>query len=859
MALPFFRLLKSLRDWSAEGSLSALGQLFDSGALQSVVTQESAESLTLLSEAARKLSALYASDDESRLAAVMQLFDSPGLVKYLAPYLPDWVGAMGKLIALFNHFPSEDSAIMQAEWLFRMKDELRQEPGLKPLVTSIEQALGWSDESAALLNNLLHIAEGNRGAVVNLLWSFMPATESIAAMLGYIIPGLKPVLDTGIQVWRSESETLKEPLAMSTSDMLSLSLRVMRRVATAYDADIMQTANHYMMLFDIGLKVMSGQKWHEVLKTASSYVQTNTDKALFTGAVLLPFCGWKISCALSESGDPAKVTLARENLRQVMVALTEYLPAASVSSLNKVISLLPWLPTLRAIQREKGTLPETGSYTEWLKGMLNLLATSTAPEIVSLRMFLEEQAADAIGDLLVNGSESTTWAQSRDAVSGVARAAGQSVTTAGWTVSQVTKLLGAAASTGVGYAHTLGSALWGKWQSTHHLLNLPTAAAGQDDTSFTVTHLREAIVAGDKKRAAEIYQQLPAEERTRFTRGAQYHAEAQQLAQWMKTHHDTTTTGTLPALKGDGSTGPTAGVTKNKPDTGPGTLPALRRPSPVSGETGSALRTASLVAGVSLGTVGPALIAWGLWQARKAGKQVSVTKETEMLPLNTSRAADNNADITERTAMAAQEMSLTSPSLLSRLGEQKIPLLLGLLATAAAAGGLGYYAGTRTAATADRAQTEDEEEYQRMLTLFKEKMVPDLEFLFYGELGGGDQEDTHISTHLPATDAIVRHKRDTIRAAPDNGSNKEASGASPHEKINILLRNTGMENHPAIMAWFKMVNQYVDKFSPRLPEHTTNLMWIFRALEVMSVMNSEVRKQCYLCYQRDAGSSGPAI
>ena len=825
VALPFFRLLKSLRDWSAEGSLNALGQLFDSGALQSVMTQESAGSLTLLSEAARKLSALYASDDESRLAAVMQLFDSPGLVKYLAPYLPDWVGIIGKLIALFNQFPSEDSAIMQAEWLFRIKDELRQEPGLKPLVTSIEQSLGWSDESAALLNNLLHITEGDRWAVVNLLWSFMPATESIVAMLGYLIPGLKPVLDTGVQVWRAESETLKDPLAMSTSDMLSLSLRVMRRVVTSYDVDIMKTANHYMMLFDIGLKVMSGQPWHEVLRTASSYVQTNTDKALFIGAVLLPFCGWKISCALSQAGGPVMAAQAREDLRQVKVALTEYLPVASVSALNKVISLLPWLPTLRALLHEKGTLPETGSYTAWLKGMLNLLATSTAPEIVSLRIFLEEQAADAIGDLLVNGSESTTWVQSRDAVSGGARAAGQSVTTASGAVNQVTTFLG--------YAHTLGSALWGKWQSTHHLLNLPTAAAGQDNTFFTASHVREAIVVGDMVRAAERYQQLSAEERTRFAREAQYHAEAQQLTQWMKTRHDETTTGTLPALKGDGLT---AGVTKNHSETGPGTLPPLSRPSPVSGETGSALRTASLVTGVSLGTVGPALIAWGLWQAKRAGKQVPVTEETEMLPLGASRAADENTDITERTSMTAQQVTQASPTLKSRLWEQKIPLLLGLLATAAGAGGVGYYAGTQTAATGDGAQDDDEKEYQQILVLFDEIVIPDLGFLFNEAIS--DEINVDIST----TD----HPQESMITTPEllkRGKRYISfSEQRLRERINKMLQNNGLKNDPYVKALLASADKRVRKQHPGYSPQAKDLMMLVYAIFIAETRKA-IRKQ----------------
>lgn len=479
-------------------------------------------------------------------------------------------------------------------------------------------------------------------------------------------------------------------------------------------------------------------------------------------------------------------------LRQLLSNLKECEVVQSYPQLEWMIDLLPLLPALKEAQHIVGDLPDAGSWLEWSNQWVEALAGSQNSSLLKLQGKLSlvvenwlTNAALSASKVVVDKAVSTTR--------GIVGDAAQRVSSAVSTIGEKT------------------SSAWAIWQSIRHPLNLPTATAEHDRTTFTSRDVDQAIATGDPQKASAIFELLPAEIQ------AEYRLRS--------------TTGLVSDV--------TPAATSKTTEPGPVTITGST--SDVSHKKKSVdLRTTALVTGVSFDVIGPLLIAWGLWQARQAGKPKPSEENIEMTTL-TDTIQEPSESVGNNTLHSALIEQLPLPevniSLKSRLWEQKTPLLLGLMMTGVGMGLLGYYCGTDSSAKDDvKPHTADEIEYQRILALFEDKEVPDLDFLFYGEWDEDVQKVGATNDRLTTSEEISRYKRDA-------SDSRQINSLNIPEHVEILLRDTGMKNNPSIRAWFKIVDDYIAKNTTRLKPEGVNIIRLLRTLEEERVLNIETREQ----------------
>lgn len=278
----------------------------------------------------------------------------------------------------------------------------------------------------------------------------------------------------------------------------------------------------------------------------------------------------------------------------------------------------------------------------------------------------------------------------------------------------------------------------------------------------------------------------------------------------------------------------------NAPTTEAGTLPASTEAASIAPTASGGGARWELGVGGGLTAVGVGLIAYGLWQARQAGRAAPPPQDIEMVPMGASREPDDQTESTAHSGLIAPPAAPTpvaTPSLGGRLWEQKLPLLLGLAATATGAGVLGHYWMSRGADAA--TPTDDNKEYQRVWALLQEHPVPDLDFLFYDELAGEVGEESAISAEVAESVPVAEGGRHRRSAADINSGNI-------HTHIEALLQKTGLKNDPAVRALCKYVDHYIDVIFGKRgnPNHPVkNLMRLERMLEEEPVLDAATRQR----------------
>ncbi|RKP46926.1 cycle-inhibiting factor [Trinickia fusca] len=532
VARPFLALLKSLRDLSEQRSLRGLSDVLDNSLLRELMPDASAESVKLLAGAAGDLRTAFFSEAGigERMAATMRLLENPTLSGLLEPHLPSDGRTLTELVGLVSRFPSDASYIDQADWLFKARDQLKAHAAFAPLVANIEQTLGCSPQTMKLLQQLLKVAGGDRSAsdyldVLHSLWEIhspsMIEGAALTALYGYA-PGLKSVLDAGVQLWGKEAASIGNWAGLGWDERAALIARVFKDMATRFLPDQLGAAKRYLALADVTAAMLRGEQWHDVLKTASAYATSGEDsETLLIRCVMSATVAWKLCDALGKSADPSSADQAKEELGHVVDALNGYLPQAAAAGLRNVIGLVPLLPALREIQAQKGSLPATESWTEWLKGVQAMLMSSQSPAIRALRDQLEQHVADSLSDLLVNGASSETWERAKATVTGASSAAG-SIASAASAAGTAAMALPAYM---FGHLKAAGSTLYTSL-SRLDPIKLPVADAGA--IAVKPEHVLQAAAAGDHERASELLSHLSEADREALS------TEHPEAAAWLK-------------------------------------------------------------------------------------------------------------------------------------------------------------------------------------------------------------------------------------------------------------------------------------------------------------------------------------
>ncbi|MEJ8674079.1 hypothetical protein [Chromobacterium amazonense] len=241
-----------------------------------------------------------------------------------------------------------------------------------------------------------------------------------------------------------------------------------------------------------------------------------------------------------------------------------------------------------------------------------------------------------------------------------------------------------------------------------------------------------------------------------------------------------------------------------------------------------------------LGALGLGLGAYGLWQARQAGRFAQPSQDMEMALMGTALPSAEDADSTAGSQLMAQPTVATDVAtqpLRARLYQQKLPLLLGVAALGAGAAVLGHY---YWSGEGEGEPTRDAA-YQQALAIFRDNPVPDLDFLFYEDMAGpADEAPAVLDANPLAAATSSRRKRE---AAPDS--------ATIPAHIDKLLSDTGLAEDPVIKALFTTVDESVDlkagRSRSRSPERR-NVLRLLKTIEEYGVLerrfNEETRQRC---------------
>ncbi|WP_199155689.1 hypothetical protein [Chromobacterium sp. ASV23] len=461
-------------------------------------------------------------------------------------------------------------------------------------------------------------------------------------------------------------------------------------------------------------------------------------------------------------------------LCQLAAKLKEYGVVKHYPQLETLIDLIPLLPALREAQREVGALRPADTWLAWASQWLDALAGSQNKNMQELREKLSRKVENWLADAAMSAC-GTVIEKSREG---------------------------------------LGS-LWAALPSVRDPLTFPTALADDGDrTSFSPDHVQQAFTLGEFGRAADILEQMTSEKQAAFT--SRYPETAALLKDRMTGTHTGDVTRSLGPMQ-------------------------LGLSTPLPREEGAAATVASrsnganwqLGAGLGLEAVGLAAIAYGLWQARQAGRVAApATDDIEATLINDSNDQGKDVGSLTQSSLIAKAAPTVPSSLGNRLMEQKIPLLLGLAAVTTGAGVLGHYAWSRRGV--DDPSPASDSDYQKALAIFQENPVPDLDFLFYDELadtppeGGATATATRTSEMVSVETLLSRRKR-----------NADTDSASIQTRIDRLLREERLSDYGPIRALFEGVNQSSDVkhlIKHQRPQSEINVMKLLKAIELYDMI-----------------------
>ncbi|MEN3033190.1 hypothetical protein [Chromobacterium amazonense] len=463
-------------------------------------------------------------------------------------------------------------------------------------------------------------------------------------------------------------------------------------------------------------------------------------------------------------------------LRQLAAKLKVYGVVKHYPQLETLIDLIPLLPALREAQREVGAQRPADTWLAWASQWLDALAGSQNKNMQELREKLSRKVENWLADAAMSAC-GTVIEQSREG---------------------------------------LGS-LWPALPSVRDPLTFPTAQADDGDrTSFSPEHVQQAFTLGELERAADMLEQMTSEKQAAFTH--RYPEAAAQLKDRM--------TGTY-----------TGDVTRSLGPIQLGQTPPLAREEGAAATVASGSNGANwhLGAGLGLEAVGLAAIAYGLWQARQAGRVASpATDDIEATLINDSNAQDKDARGLTQSSLIAKAAPTVPPSLGNRLMDQKIPLLLGLAAVATGAGVLGHYAWSHRGV--DDPSSASDSDYQKALAIFQQNPVPDLDFLFYDELAdtprGGGATATATATATSETVSIETLLNRRKRSA-------DTDSASIQTRIDTLLSEEKLSEYVPIRALFESANQSNEVqrlITLRRPQSQINVMKLLKAIELYDMI-----------------------
>lgn len=233
-----------------------------------------------------------------------------------------------------------------------------------------------------------------------------------------------------------------------------------------------------------------------------------------------------------------------------------------------------------------------------------------------------------------------------------------------------------------------------------------------------------------------------------------------------------------------------------------------------------------LGAGISLEAIGLGAIGYALWHMRQTASAAPSGQDIEMQPMALSR---------ENPAAPADENPLlrspeTVPTVVpssgwSSLLDQKIPLLLGVMAMTAGSAFLYRWANSGVDATSP----QNDSDYQKAMEILKTLDVPDLSFLFYDELGEGNAASLASKTaaaEKAQPDAENRGKR----------SLAETSDTIP-QRIEALRQNRQIT--PAHIAYLLSMSvdnavEVKEAISDGMPQAHLNVLKLLKAIEYLT-------------------------